>query len=258
MALHQLNLVSLVSAFCAYEIEWIAARYGVRQQDLEVLRDLVQGPRAVKRGEVLYRERSRSAFLYTIARGSFKSGTVSASGREYIADLHFEGDFLGLEAIAERPQRFTVEALEASQVFSLDAGRLREAMGTLPGLEEEMLRLMSREVWKQEEHRLLLHEKEASARLAAFLLYLSHREQENGGDPRELRLQMSRHDLAGFLGLATETVSRLLSRFAVGRLIGVRSRRIELIKLREISRIAGRRYLLPLLLISLLAEPLLM
>lgn len=254
--MHHWNLAGLISAFCVYEIEWLSARYGMRRQELESLRKLVRGPLRIGRGDTLYRQGDGAGSIYSVASGSFKSLTTDADGREAVADLHFEGDFMGLEALAEMPRSFTAEALTESRVFRLDAAELRKELGRIPGLETELLRLMSQAVWKSEQHRLLLHRQVASARLAAFLLYLSECEQRNGRDPGSLHLPMSRGDLAGFLGLATETLSRLLGRFASRNLIRVRGRRIRLTGLQEISRLAGKRYLIPVLCI-VLAQPLL-
>lgn len=250
------NLAGLISAFCVYEIEWLAARYGLRRQELERLRRLVKGPLRIERGTILYRQGDRSGCLFAVAGGAFKSSSTDAEGREAVADLHFEGDFLGLEALAEMPRSFTVEALAEARVFRLDSAELRREMGRIPGLETELLRLMSRAVWKSEQHRLLLHRQEAAARLAAFLLYLSECEQRNGRDPGRVQLPGSRGDLAGFLGLATETLSRLLGRFARRNLIRVRGRQINLTRLQEIARLAGSRYLIPALCLAL-AQPLL-
>ena len=120
---------------------------------------------------------------------------------------------------------------------------LREALSDVPGLEKELMSLMSREVWRQEERRLLIGQRDAGSRLASFLLYLSSREESRGRDPDSFRLQMRRQDIAAFLGLATETVSRLLKRFAQRRLIEVNSRRVRLRNPEAISRMVGRKYL---------------
>lgn len=254
--MHHWNLAGLISAFCVYEIEWLAARYGMRRQELERLRKLAKGPLRIERGATLYRQGDATTSIFAVAGGAFKSITTDVDGREAVADLHFEGDFVGLEALAEMPRSFTVEALAESRVFRLDAPELRQEMGRIPGLELELLRLMSRAVWRSEQHRMLLHRQEASARLAAFLVYLSECEQRNGRDPGSVHLPMSRGDLAGFLGLATETLSRLLGRFARKDLIRVRGRRISLTRLQEISRLAGKRYLIPAL-CFVAAQPLL-
>lgn len=250
MHFNQMNLIGLVVAFCTYEIEWLAARHGLRKSELEALRKAISGPLVLKRGEVLFRAGGKDGVIYAVERGSFRTATVDARGSESLRGLYFEGDLVGLEALAGEPFQATAIALETSNVFRLEVAVLDEAMREVPGLHREVMRQMSRELWKQEERMRLLGHKEASARLAAFLLFLSRREEALGRDPSKVRLPMRRQDLAGFLGLATETVSRLLSRFARKGMIGLASRRVTLLKVQDIARVASRRYVQLLLAVA--------
>jgi len=247
-----LNLAGLLSALCAYELQWLSARYGFPESELKRIRDVVHGPVPVKRGDVICRQGEVGEAIYAVASGSFKASAADANGRELVGDLYFEEDFLGLESLGRRPFQFTIEALEPGSVFRLAVADLTAAQVDVPGLERELLALVSREVWRRSEHRLLLGERDAASRLAAFLEYLSRRERDRGRDPATFRLQMRRQDIAAFLGLATETVSRLFKRFARREVLEVKSRRVRLRDPGSIARLAGRKYL-PVLLAALAA-----
>lgn len=243
MHFNQLNLLGFFSAFCAYEIEALALRYGVRREELQRLREVVRGPLPVKRGEILYRQGARGDAIFAVADGSFKASAANARGQESILDLYFQGDFLGLEALGGETHGCTLEALEPGSVFKLSVPELATAVADVPGLERELIGLMSREICRREEHRMLVGQKDAASKLASFLLYLSRRAQTDGSDPVDIRLHLRRQDMASYLGLATETVSRLLNRFARNRLIDVAAKRIKLRNRDEISRLAGGKNL---------------
>lgn len=243
MHFNQPNLFALLWAFCAYEVETLAARYGVRREKLQRLRDAAKGPIPVARGEILYRQGQKSTTIFAVARGSFKASAVNSQGRPSISELYFEGDFLGIEALGEASHASTAEALEPGSVFRLSVPDLRAAIVDVPGLERELLLLMSREMCRREDHKLLLHKKTAATKLASFLLFLSERSNNNEAHPIYIKLQMRRQDIASYLGLTTETVSRLLSRFAKHRLIDVAQRRIRLRNLKAISQFAKGRNL---------------
>lgn len=237
------NLLAVLWAFCAYEIETLAVRYGVRREKLQRLRDAVRGPTPVARGEILYRQGLKAGAIFAVARGSFKTSSIDRQGRPSLSELYFEGDFLGLEALGDATHNSTAEALEPSTVFRLSVPNLRTAIVDVPGLEKELLLLMSKEICRREEHRLLLHKKTAATKLASFLLYLSERGGNDKERPDYIKLGMRRQDVAAYLGLTTETVSRLLTRFARHSLIDVAQRHIKLRNLKAISQFAKGRTL---------------
>lgn len=243
MHLNQPNLFALLWAFCAYEIETLAVRYGVRREKLQRLRDAIKGPISVARGEILYRQGLKGAAIFAVARGSFKSSSVGSQGRVSASELYFEGDFLGVEALGDAAYDATAEALEPGSIFRLSVPDLRTAIVDVPGFERELFLLMSREFCRRSEHKLLLHKKTAATKLAGFLLYLSKRAANDGRHPADIRLSMRRQDVAAYLGTTTETVSRLLGRFARRRLIDIARRRIKLRNLKAITQFAKGRNL---------------
>ena len=93
---------------------------------------------------------------------------------------------------------------------------------------------MSREIVRDEEMLMMLGRMSAEERLASCLMSFSRRLARLGGPPAEFKLSMSRQDLGDYLGLALETVSRLLSRFHDEGLIEVHGRQITL---RDINRL---------------------
>jgi CRP/FNR family transcriptional regulator len=92
-----------------------------------------------------------------------------------------------------------------------------------------MLRVMSQEIRDDEQNMVVLGQKSAEERLAAFLISLSNRFHKRGFSANQFNLSMSRGDIGNYLGLALETVSRLFSRFQNEGLLRVDRKHIELL-----------------------------
>ena len=73
MFIGELRLAGLLTALCAYEVKWIAQRYGMRESELKLIRDAVRGPFPTKRGEVLFHQGDSSDWIYAAASGTFKA-----------------------------------------------------------------------------------------------------------------------------------------------------------------------------------------
>jgi CRP/FNR family transcriptional regulator len=132
----------------------------------------------------------------------------------------------------------TAEALENSEVCEIPYAALENLAQQIPGLQHQMIRLMSREIVRDDEMLMLLGRMTAEERLAACLLSFSRRLANLGTTVTSFKLNMSRKDLGDYLGLALETVSRLLSRFQEEGMITVQGRHIGLRNLERLRRLA--------------------
>ena len=131
-------------------------------------------------------------------------------------------------------------ALETSEICELPFEKLESLARELPGLQHQLLRLMSREIANEEVQMLMLGRMKAEERLATFLLSFSTRQKRLGNSSTKLHLPMSRQDLGDYLGLALETVSRLFSRFQEDKLISVQGRNITLLDSVNLRNMTGQ------------------
>lgn len=213
--------------------------YGLSVAELDELRRSVKGPLPVTRHETLYHHGGACDALYVVENGSFKTYLADEEGGVQITGFRFAGEFLGLDALHDSIYHCTAIALERGYVFRLPTHRLADIVSAVPGLERELLRLMSRRIREDEEHMLLMGQKSATERVATYLLYLHHRDQHATPNPLQLYLPMTRRDLAEFLGLAVETVSRIMRRFEENGLVSVRDRKhVVLLDLAGLARLA--------------------
>ena len=157
--------------------------------------------------------------------GFFKTYLVEQSGREQVLGFHLPGELIGLDAIWPQKHQCNAVALNTASVCELPYAQITDLCRQLPGLQNSMLRLLSKELALSH---ALAGDSTAEERIAGFLVSLSSRMKLRGQSETHLTLAMSRRDLANYLRLATETVSRVFSRFEKEELLSVDRREVTL------------------------------
>jgi len=196
--------------------------------DVDRLEDIVKHTRPLHRGDLLFRSGDRFRSLYVVKTGSLKSFAANPDGGEQVLGFHLPGEIIGLDAIDRLSHAYCTKVLETSAICEIPFRRLEELTATIPGLQHQLYRLLSKEIGHDTDMLLLLGKKSAEERLAAFLLNMSKRLQRRGLSSTDFHLSMSRHEIGNYLGLAVETVSRLFTRFQDDGLLGVDRKHIEL------------------------------
>ncbi|WP_269513704.1 helix-turn-helix domain-containing protein [Brevundimonas subvibrioides] len=188
--------------------------------DLQRLGDLAEVI-TLKSGAVLIREGEPAPHVFNITGGSLRVYKLLPDGRRQITGFVFAGDFLGL-AIGET-YVFSAEAMEASTVCRFRKGPFRVLVANSPPLEHMLLHRTSHELAAAQNQMLLLGRKTAIERMASFLLDLPGHDPTRPSAPGHVRLPMKRGEIADYLGLTIETVSRVLTRMKVKGLISIPS-----------------------------------
>ncbi|MBB5747559.1 helix-turn-helix domain-containing protein [Brevundimonas variabilis] len=188
--------------------------------DLQRLGELAEVIK-LKSGAVLIREGDPAPHVFNITAGSLRVYKLLPDGRRQITGFLFAGDFLGL-AISEF-YVFSAEAMEASTVCRFRKGPFSALVARSPPLEHMLLHRTSHELAAAQNQMLLLGRKTAIERMASFLLDLPGHDPTRPSAPGHVRLPMKRAEIADYLGLTIETVSRVLTRMKVKGLISTTS-----------------------------------
>ena len=194
--------------------------------------------RTMQRGDSLFRCGDRIHHLYVVRTGAFKSFALDESGCEHVLGFHLPGDTMGMDALGRGVADTNLVSLDTSRVCVIAVERLmeraresRDRMTELcAGLYSEMQRLRGQ---------VQMDRRSADERLAVFLLAYSGNLCRRGRSPLEFSLPMSRRDLASFLGIASETMSRLFARFQALELVEAKRNRIRLLDPERLSEMAG-------------------
>jgi CRP/FNR family transcriptional regulator, anaerobic regulatory protein len=170
--------------------------------------------------------------VFTLTRGALKLYKLLADGRRQVTGFLHPGDFLGISVDDEHA--FSAEALEESQLCWFPRNRFDDFVEEQPAMERELYRMAAHELAAAQQQFVLLGRKTASERLASFLLLLAERaELSNGVGAGMVRLPMSRSDIADYLGLTKETVSRVISALKRERIIRLETLEVIQILARE-------------------------
>ena len=198
---------------------------GLGHADLERMDQLVSRSAPLHEGEHLFRAGDRFDTVFAVRSGSFKTYTVDAEGREHVLGFHLPGELIGLKAIYHKRHFANATALDTATVCKLPFTELSDLAHKLPTLQDQMMRLMSKDL---ADAVILAGDFTAEERLACFLTGLSRRYAQRGFSAQEFNLTMSRRDIANYLRLAPETVSRVFARFEKDKLLAVERRSVTL------------------------------
>lgn len=211
---------------------------GLGRADMSLLESMVRRKEVFKRGQLFFRSGKRFDYIYAIRSGSVKSYLCTEDGRTQITGFHIAGELLGLSALAARQYTCEARALETTSVCIVDAARFEELAQEIPSLQYQMLTIMSKQIRHDEELMLLLGKRSAEEKLAGYLLGLSRRYASRNYSATEFHLSMSRGDIGNYLGIAEETVCRILARFREENLITTHRRHIRLDDIKRLSAMA--------------------
>jgi CRP/FNR family transcriptional regulator, anaerobic regulatory protein len=175
----------------------------------------------VPAGQCFIDEGEPASCFFNITAGTAKLFKLLPDGRRQITGFVGAGDFLGL-AVSDT-YAFSAESIEPVRFCRYDRGRLRDLLDDFPLMEKRLLEVAVNELVAAQEQMLLLGRKTARERLASFIVAQSHQGVPFGHAHRQFNLAMTRSDIADYLGLTIETVSRTLTRLRTEGLIDVMS-----------------------------------
>lgn len=164
---------------------------------------------SLRPGQTIFHEGDPVSRVFTVTRGSVKLYKLLPDGRRQVTGFMFPGDFLGISLDDEHA--VSAEALEDVQLCWFPRSRFGEFVDAHPQMERRLYCLAAHELGAAREQMVLLGRKTALERLATFFIQLLDRaERSGGGEASSFDLPMSRSDIADYLGLTKETVSRVL------------------------------------------------
>jgi CRP/FNR family transcriptional regulator, anaerobic regulatory protein len=207
--------------------------------DIKRLDDIIERKLPLKKGDYLFRQGKRFKSIYVVRSGSLKTYAPGINGKEQIMGIHLPGELLGFDALSEGRYNSSAKALEISNLCELPFDKVEKLSHKLPSLQHQLLSLMSKEVSNEYQTILFLGKKTAEERLATYILSLSQRFKKRGFSPYEFHLSMSRGDIANYLNLAVETVSRMFTHFQKDKVILCDKKKVSILDMDKLEHLAG-------------------
>ncbi|MEL6837800.1 MAG: helix-turn-helix domain-containing protein [Pseudomonadota bacterium] len=172
----------------------------------------------IKPGKHLFLEGDPASRIYEVASGVLRLTRIMEDGRRQVIAFGYPGDTVGFPS--DGLYHTDCDALVPTTLVVHHRSKL-EAPHADPALHQRLLRAALREISAMQDHFMMLGRKSSVEKLASFLEVLTARVGEPLGDFNQVTLPMTRADIADFLGLTTETVSRTFTQLRKSRIIAI-------------------------------------
>jgi CRP-like cAMP-binding protein len=191
----------------------------------------------VKKGEIIFEEGDNVNGIYCVKDGVCKLTKLSANGKDHIVKLIKKGELLGQRSmISDEPVNLTAVALEDMQVCFIPKSEVMGFFDKNNQFSMNVMKSICGDLKEADDHMVSLAQKNVKERLAETLLYLEDTFGKNADD--SLHIQLSREELAGMIGTATESCIRLLSDFNKLKLISLTGKKITIVDRNKLKRIS--------------------
>lgn len=200
--------------------------------------DIVTKHHHLKRKEILHMPGDVFKSFYAVQSGALKTFTTDAMSNETIHGLYLQKEVYGYDAIYTGHHVFSAEALSETVLCEIPYQSFLDLLQKKPHLLSRMLYLMSQQLTVSSYLQLIT----AQQKVAAFLLDLRNRLSPHSEDASFV-LPMAYQDIGDYLGLATETVSRMLSLFKKKRMIEIYNKKVHLFEIKQLHSVVDGFYI---------------
>lgn len=207
--------------------------------DFAPIEPLLNRCQKVSKGESVFRVGQPFYAACAVKSGTFMSYRMLPNGDPQVLRFYFPGEIFGLDGIASGQHEYATKALEAGSICELHFNQMDRGGSSYIDLQDSLIRIMGGQIGQAQRQSLLAARQSADERVAAFLIDLYDRLNKRKIAHATFRLAMSRQQIASFLGIAVETVSRVLKRFQVQGLLKVRGKQVSLLDVGGLEVIAG-------------------
>lgn|SRR5574337_54788 len=212
---------------------------GLSVEDLQTLNATVRERLPLERGSILFRQGESFGALYVVRAGSLKTFVEGSEGDVQILGFHLPGDIMGIGGLTGEHYPCSAEALERSSIYELRYQQLQEVFAKVPALHHQLIRVISGALVTEQRHLVMMGKQQAQRRLAFFIRRTADRYARLSRDPLALALPMSRGDIANYLGLALETVSRLFTKMEADGILAVNRKSVRILRRDLLDELCG-------------------
>ncbi len=191
----------------------------------------------IKKGEPIFEEGDSVNGIFCVKDGVCKLSKLSANGKDQIVKLVKPGELLGQRSlISDEPANLTAVALEDMEVCFIPKTEIMGFFNQNNQFSMNVMKTICGDLKEADDHMVSMAQKSVKERLAETLLHLEDTFGKN--EDGTLHIQLSREELAGMIGTATESCIRLLSEMNKGGLIGLVGKKIAIIDRNKLKRMA--------------------
>jgi len=208
---------------------------GLSEEELALLEKNVQTGQKLKKGETLYTASEEFGGLYAVKSGSFKSAVSNSDGDAQIVGFHMPGELIGFDGY-DSAHTSSVVALENSMVCKIPGSHLDFLCSNIKSVSKHIHSMIANDVRAHNSVLMLIAQKSAEDRVICFLKNISDRNKKRGFSSVDFTLSMPRGDIANFLGMAPETISRLLAQLQDEKIVEFDRRNVHIVNYDELAK----------------------
>ena len=231
---HQKNIIGCKSC----SLRSLCLPNGLSSKELEQLEDEIDKTVKVSKKQHIFKASDPINGIFAVKSGAVKTSIINSEGQEQILEFHLPGDLLGFDAFANDKHSCDAIALEDTLLCRLPMDVLDGLCAKLSGVRRVLMQQVGKEITHSQRLLLSLGQLATEERLATYFLQLALHYQSRGFSKTEFILPMSRQDLSNYLGMAVETLSRILSRLSKENLIKIEQRKVIISDFEKLEALA--------------------
>jgi len=206
------------------------------EKEKDLLNDLLSKVLILNKGDHIYRENEKMSYLYAVKQGFCKDYCIDENGNEHIYNFYLPGDILSLDSLPYHKYTSSAIALSDAKLCMIPVDKFLDLLPTAPNLMKRFLHIMS---YKMQNDRHVHKITNTKKRVAAFLINLLFRLEERKFPPNRITLPVSQFDMSNLLGMAYETVNRILHQFQSKEIIKISHKEIFVLDRKQLEDLAS-------------------
>lgn len=222
---------------CSVQHLCIAHQLDVR--DIQKLDEIISVVKCVNRNNHISRIHDTLINLYAVHKGSCKEYWIDEDGNECVTNFYFPGDIIGIESVAKKKHIFSVAALESTELCVIPIESFLQMLSEYPNILQRFLTINSLKMQNDQSTRMGVT---VSEKICDFLLNVSNRMNERMPAANKFRLSMSQIDISNYLGIAYETVNRILKDLSHKKIISLKNKTLEILNYSELQNLGKLDY----------------
>lgn len=234
------NMKSAFNASCLNcGLQKICFPTGLQKTDIDLLDGIVERKSPYKKNQHLFQAGEKFNSIYAIRAGALKLYSYSDTGEEIVHGFSLPGEVVGFDGLLDGEYQFNAVALDTTSVCNLPYDDLSDLAMQIPNLNKQIMTVMGTKMKEGRLHTELLIKRNADQRVAQFIWNMAERHQQRGYAHDQFRLPILHRDVALYLGLTPETVSRILAKFNSDEILSWKKKEVVIFNQEELKKVAG-------------------
>ncbi|GAB6069709.1 electron transport transcriptional regulator EtrA [Thiomicrorhabdus hydrogeniphila] len=212
---------------------------GLQKSDVDRLDTIVERKSPLKKNQLVYEAGQKFQSIFAIRAGVIKLFSYSDLGEEIVHGFYLPGDVVGFDGLVDGHYLYNAMALDSTSVCTLPYDELSDLSMKIPNLNQQIMMVMSKKMQDGRLHSELLIKRNADQRVAQFIWNMADRYKSRGYTYDEFRLSILHRDVALYLGLTPETVSRILAKFNAEGIVSWKKKEVIIYNEAALKKVAG-------------------